>query len=63
MSGGGGGGLRIGGPNFQLLMLSPNLLKSKIPRSSGGGGGVGGPNFQLLMLSPNLEKKILWKIL
>ena len=24
--------------NFQLLMLSPNLLKSKIPMCSGGGG-------------------------
>ena len=24
--------------NFQLLMLSPNLLKSQIPMSSGGGG-------------------------
>ena len=41
--------------NFQLLMLSPNLLKSKIPMS-GGGGVVGGTNFQLLMLSPNLLK-------
>ena len=25
--------------NFQLLMLSSNLLKSKIPMSGGGGGG------------------------
>ena len=34
--------------NFQLLMLSPNLLKSKIPmlRVGGwGGGGVGGNQF------------------
>ena len=27
------------GTNFQLLMLSLNLLKSKIPMSMGGGGG------------------------
>ena len=56
-----GGG--IGGTNFQLLMLSSNLLKSKIPMSGGGGGGVGGSgtNFQLLMLSPNLlTKKIFF---
>ena len=32
----GGGG---GGTNFQLLMLSSNLLKSKIPISRGGGRG------------------------
>ena len=34
--------------NFQLLMLSPNLLKSQIPMSSvgrGGGGVVGGNQF------------------
>ena len=47
--------------NFQLLMLSSNLLKSKIPMA-GGGGGVGGTNFQLLMLSPNLLKKKKKKI-
>ena len=43
------------GFNFQLLMLSPNLLKSQIPYMVGGwrGGGLG-PNFQLLMLSLNL---------
>ena len=31
----------VGGTSFQLLMLSPNLLKSKIPMSGGwvGGGG------------------------
>ena len=28
----------IGGTNFQLLMLSSNLLKSKIPMSDGRGG-------------------------
>ena len=39
--------------NFQLLLQSPNLLKSKVPISRGGGGGT---NFQLLMLSPNLLK-------
>ena len=39
--------------NFHLLMLSPNLLKSKVPIW---GGGRGGTNFQLLMLSPNLLK-------
>ena len=43
--------------NFQLLLLSPNLLKSKVPICRGGGRlGVGGTNFQLLMLSPNLLK-------
>ena len=30
----------IGGTNFQLLMLSSNLLKSKIPMSDGRGGLV-----------------------
>ena len=50
------GGWGIGGTNFQILMLSPNLLKSKIPMSGGGIRGVGGTNFQLLMLSPNLLK-------
>ena len=43
----GGGGLveptfNFGGTNFQLLMLSSNLLKSKIPMSGGGGEGGGG---------------------
>ena len=38
----------------QKLMLSPNLLKSKIPMSSGGGGGL-----RKLMLSPNLLKNEL----
>ena len=28
----------VGGTNFQLLMLSSNLLKSKIPMSDGVGG-------------------------
>ena len=32
----GGGG--VGGTNFHFLMLSSNLLKSKIPMSGGGGG-------------------------
>ena len=54
--GGGGGGSWKPISNFQLLMLSSNLLKSKIPMSGGGGGGVGGTNFQLLMLSSNLLK-------
>ena len=49
------GGGRAGGTNFQLLILSSYLLKSKIPMSSWG-GGVGGTNFQLLMLSSNLLK-------
>ena len=48
------GGGEIGGTNFQLLMLSSNLLKSKIPMFNR--GGVGGTNFQLLMLSSNLLK-------
>ena len=46
-----GGGWGVGS-NFQLLMLSPNLLKSQIPYTVGGGGGGGGkggrglvPNF------------------
>ena len=38
------------------MLLSLNLLKSKIPMSNGGGGGVGGAKFQLLMLSLNLLK-------
>ena len=46
--------------NFQLLMLSSNLLKSKIPMFRMGDGGAGGgglvTNFQLLMLSSNLLK-------
>ena len=42
--------------NFQLLILSPNLLKPQIPMSGGGRGGLVETNFQLLMLSPNLLK-------
>ena len=40
--------------NFQLLMLSPNLLKSKVPIL--GEGEFVETNFQLLLLSPNLLK-------
>ena len=53
---------RVGGggvveTNFQLLMLSPNLLKSQIPMSRmGEGKWVVETSFQLLMLSPNLLK-------
>ena len=32
-------GGREGRGTFQLLILSPNLLKSKIPHVEGGGGG------------------------
>ena len=39
--------------NFQILMLSPNLLKSKVPIW---GGGLMKTNFQLMMPSPNLLK-------
>ena len=35
---GGGWGVLVE-TNFQLLLLSPNLLKSKVPISRGGGGG------------------------
>ena len=45
--------------NFQLLMLSPNLLKSQSPISWGWVGvGKGGwnDNFHILMLNPNLLK-------
>ena len=35
----------VGGTNFQLLMLSPNLLKSKIPMSGGGRGVEAISNF------------------
>ena len=42
--------------NFQLLILSSNLLKSQIPMSGGGGWVLVETNFQLLMLSPNLLK-------
>ena len=31
--------------NFQLLMLSPNLLKSQSPITVGGGGGVSDNQF------------------
>ena len=48
-----GGGLME--TNFQLLILSSNLLKSKIPMLRVGGGLVK-TNFQLLMLSSNLLK-------
>ena len=44
--GGGGGGGGLVETNFQLLMLSPNLLKSQIPMSDGEGGGVVVTNFQ-----------------
>ena len=53
--GGGGGGGGGSGVQLQLLMLSPNLLKSQIPYMVGGGEGVG-LNFQLLMTSPNRLK-------
>ena len=48
MSSGGGGGAGGGRvvPNFQILMLSPNLLKTKFPYvwcvCRGGGGGCSG---------------------
>ena len=35
-----GGGWGVGGTNFQLLMLSSNLLKSKISMFRVGGGGI-----------------------
>ena len=35
------------GPNFQILMLSPNLLKSQIPFTVGGGGRRGRAGTQL----------------
>ena len=50
---GGGGGWLVE-TNFQLLMLSSNLLKSKIPMLRV--GGLVETNFQLLMLSSNLLK-------
>ena len=47
--------------NFQLLMLSPNLLKFQNPVWGGGGGErCMTANFQLLMLSPNLLKSQIW---
>ena len=39
--GGGGGGRGVAGTNYQLLMLSSNLLKSKTPMYGGGGRGWG----------------------
>ena len=45
----------VGWGGSQNLMLSSNLLKSKIPIC--GGGGVWNQFSQLLMLSPNLLKK------
>ena len=58
--GGGGGLMEI---NFQLLMQSPNLLKSKIPmctRKGGGGGGAHGNhipkvNFKFYKSSPKMK--------
>ena len=49
-----GGGV---GPNFQLLMLSPNLLKSQIPFMVGGGGA---PTFksQLQTYKPKSQAEI-----
>ena len=41
----GGGGRAFVETNFQILMLSSNLLKSKIPMSGGRGGGVCGNQF------------------
>ena len=46
----------VGGTNFQLLMLSSNLLKSKI--SIAGGGGFGGTNFNFDAESKFAKKKI-----
>ena len=46
--------VRVRGVQDQLLMLSPNLLKTKFPHVQW--GGEFGTNFQLLMLSPNLLK-------
>ena len=43
------------GGGGQLLMPSPNLIKSQIPYACGGGGGVES-TFQLLIPSPNLLK-------
>ena len=48
--GGWGGFIEI---NFQLLLLSPNVLKSKVPFVFFGGGFM---EIQLLLLSPNLLK-------
>ena len=45
VQGGWEGGWEVGGTNFQLLMLSSNLLKSIIPMFRVGGGGVGGNQF------------------
>ena len=55
MSGGGGGRGGLVQTNFQLLLLSPNLLEFQI-LMSGGEGGLVETNFQLLLLSPNLLK-------
>ena len=55
LSAGGGGGGGGFGTNFQLLIPSLNLLKSKIPYVSWGRGGSG-TNFKLLIPSLNLLK-------
>ena len=60
--GGGGGGRRLVETNFQLFMLSANLLKSEIPMS-GGGGGLVETNFQKStsnFLSPVLNCNFHW---
>ena len=41
--------------NFQLLMLSPNLLKSKVPIFWGWGLGVGGNQFPTFDAEFNLR--------
>ena len=49
------------GAHSQLLMLSPEILKSQIPISGAGGGGEA--HGQLLMLSPEMLKSqipIFW---
>ena len=60
MSAGGGGGGGVSGTNFQLLILSLNLLKSKIPCVSWGGGGVRNqlPTFDPESKSPKIQNSL-----
>ena len=53
--GGRGGGLAE--TNFQLLMLSSNLLKSKVPMSGGGGEGGGGGSWWTQLSTFDTESK------
>ena len=51
-----GGGRALMETNFQLLLLSPNLLKSKVPIFGGGGGGARGNQFPTFVAESKFAK-------